>query len=101
MMVGWQTHLVNNELDIRNFDFSMWAWWINLLNASGLSSALARFVKEKGELLEAFGCHREMADKIGELNARLSEMAVAENFSLHNKHFDERGRVDEGREVWK
>jgi hypothetical protein len=70
-MVGWQTHLVNNELEIRNFDFSMWAWWINLLTASGLTSALARFLKEKGELLEAFGCYREMADKIGELNARL------------------------------
>ena len=36
LLVGWQTHLVNNELEIKNFDFKMWTWWINLLYASGL-----------------------------------------------------------------
>ena len=94
VMVGWQTNLVNNELDIRNFDFNMWAWWINLLAASGLTSPLARFVKEKEELLDVFGCYREMADKLRDLKMKLGGMAVAEDFSLQDKYLNQRGRVE-------
>ncbi len=53
-MVRWQTHLVNNELEIRNFDFGMWTWWINLLFSCGLHSYLARFLDEKERLLRIF-----------------------------------------------
>jgi MoaA/NifB/PqqE/SkfB family radical SAM enzyme len=82
IMVGWQTHIASNELDIKNFDFNMWAWWMNLLTASGLTAALASFVKEKEELLEAFGCYKETADKIKGLGMRLGGVGIADNLSL-------------------
>ena len=66
LLVRWQTHLVNNELEIKNFDFMMWAWWTNLLFESGHHYYLSRFLDEKQRVLESFDCYREMSDKIGE-----------------------------------
>jgi hypothetical protein len=73
-MVIWQTHLVNNNLEIRNFDFLMWIWWINLLSVSGLRSYLARFLDEKERLLESFGCYRKVAAQIGEWKRGIDPM---------------------------
>ena len=50
IMVGWQTSLVNNELDVRNFDFNMWAWWINLLAGIRTDLGLSGFCKGKGRI---------------------------------------------------
>ncbi len=97
LLVGWQTHLVNNELEIKNFDFKMWNWWINLLYACGLGSYLARFLDEKQRLLESFGCYREIADQIGEWKKITGAMAIP--VSLINE--SNLGESDTGRTEWK
>ncbi|MFZ2448512.1 MAG: radical SAM protein [Syntrophobacteraceae bacterium] len=71
-LVGWQKHLVKNELEIKNFDFAMWTWWTSLLAASGLKSYLASFLDEKERLLESFGCYGEVAAKIAEAKTVLA-----------------------------
>ena len=88
-IVGWQTHLVNNELEIRNFDFGMWTWWINLLAASGLHSYLERFLDEQERLLGSFGCFREMADQIVECKRMISK-AVSTGL-INRSNFSESG----------
>ena len=97
LLVGWQTHLVNNELEIKNFDFRMWNWWINLLYASGLGSYLAGFLDEKQRLLESFGCYREIADQIEEWKKITGVKAIPA--SLINE--SNLGESDTGRTEWR
>ncbi len=66
LLVGWQTHLVNNELDLRNFDFTMWFWWVRLLASSGRYSYLTHFAEEHERLLQPFDCYREIAGQLAE-----------------------------------
>jgi len=63
-VVGWQKHLVNNELEIRNFDFAMWTWWINLLARSGQDDFLRQFLSEREALLSPCGCYEQIADRV-------------------------------------
>lgn len=59
-MLEWQRYIVDNELKIENLDFSMWKWWIELLKVSGLYGPLLEFLMEKEELIEQFGCYKEI-----------------------------------------
>src|SRR5208337_3000255 len=95
-MVIWQTHLVNNDLEIRNFDFSMWVWWVNLLRAAGLRSYLARFLDEKGRLLESFACYRKVADQIGEWKREIDPMVPTTLINETNFRESDRGGTSWG-----
>jgi hypothetical protein len=64
VIVGWQKCLIENELDINNFDFDMWSWWIDLLSASGLYSYLTQFLAERENLLSSMDCYQGVAKKI-------------------------------------
>ncbi|RLB35451.1 MAG: hypothetical protein DRH20_11035, partial [Deltaproteobacteria bacterium] len=77
-LVAWQRHLVKHELDIRNLDFHMWAWWIRLLALSGLKEALARFLADRENLLQVFPCYH---DKAEELRASLNQLLYGFHFS--------------------
>jgi hypothetical protein len=70
IMVNWQKEIIENELEIRGFNFSIWSWWIELLRASGLDGYLNRFLAERLSLLDRFGCFQEEAKKI---NAMLNQ----------------------------
>ena len=83
-LIGWQTQLVNNELEIRNFDFTMWSWWMFLLASSGADSYLVRFLHEKEQLLESFGCHREAADQISEWKKKVLWTGYRGNFTARH-----------------
>lgn len=71
LMVSWQKHLMQNELAVKNFDFTMWVWWIDLLTVSGFHKHLVQFLAEKDRLLACFGCYREVAYHIRNLLNRL------------------------------
>ncbi|MHC1728115.1 MAG: radical SAM protein [Syntrophobacteraceae bacterium] len=96
-LVGWQTHLVNNELEIRNFDFMMWIWWVQLLASSGRYSYLTRFSDEKEQLLQPFDCYREMAGQIGEWKKAFGKPGVSAG-SLRGENIKEQ---DKGRMGWR
>lgn len=64
VVVGWQKCLIENELEINNFDFDMWSWWIDLLSASGLDSYLAQFLADRENLLSSMDCYQGVAEKI-------------------------------------
>lgn len=64
VVVGWQKCLIENELDINNFDFDMWSWWIDLLSASGLDTYLTQFLAERENLLSSMDCYQGVAKKI-------------------------------------
>jgi hypothetical protein len=64
IIVGWQKCLIENELDINNFDFDMWSWWIDLLSVSGLDSYLIQFLAERENLLASMDCYQGVAKKI-------------------------------------
>ncbi|MCE5336991.1 MAG: radical SAM protein [Desulfobacteraceae bacterium] len=64
MLVGWETELVNKELRIDNFDFTMWFWWMNLLAASGRHAYLKELLDEKEQVLGAFNCYGEIVERI-------------------------------------
>lgn len=52
-IISWAKQLVDNELEVRNFDIDMWFWWIDLLKNSGLEEYLGYFVKERLSLLNS------------------------------------------------
>ncbi len=96
-LVAWQTYMVNNELEIRNFDFKMWTWWMELLAVSGLRTCLAGFLDEKEQVLEAFGCYTDIAAQIRELKKTVSNFNFFAD-PLQDKNF---GEMDRGRMAWR
>ncbi len=99
VMVGWQKHLVNNELEIRNFDFNMWGWWIRLLAGAGLNGHLAEFLNKKELLLQSFNCYGEMAEKISGMKKALEGMDNPSGSSASPNGKQERAEME--RMVWK
>lgn len=71
VLVGWQKHLVENELQIKNFDFALWFWWADLLAASGLYQAMGEFLLQQETLLSVFGCYDSIA---AQLRRKLNEL---------------------------
>lgn len=96
-LVAWQTYMVNNELEIRNFDFKMWTWWMELLAVSGLRTCLAGFLDEKEQVLKAFGCYTDIAAQIRELKKTVSNFNFFAD-PLQDKNFEE---MDRGRMAWR
>jgi hypothetical protein len=71
VLVGWQKHLVEHELEIKNFDFQFWFWWADLLAASGLYQFMGEFLIQQEALLSVFGCYDSIAVQ---LRRKLNEL---------------------------
>lgn len=71
VLVAWQRHLVEHELEIRNFDFHFWFWWADLLAASGLYQFMGEFLIRQEALLSVFGCYDSVAVQ---LRRKLNEL---------------------------
>lgn len=52
-IVAWAKHIVDNELEIKNFDMDMWFWWMDLLKNSGLEEYLRYFIEDRIFLTES------------------------------------------------
>ena len=71
IVVNWSKQLLSTELEMKGFDFAMWSWWIELLQASGLEAYLSRFLAERLALLDRFECFQEEAGRIKTLLNRI------------------------------
>ncbi len=63
-IVAWAKHLVDNELEVKNFDTDMWFWWIELLKNSGLEGYASYFIKDRLELLSSVDFYHNVKNEL-------------------------------------
>jgi len=72
-LVRWQRGLLEDELEVNSLDSGRWMWFLDLLDASGLDSAIAEFAGARARFLEPFPVHRALQNEL----AALAESAAA------------------------
>ncbi|HTP28760.1 MAG TPA: glycosyltransferase, partial [Anaeromyxobacteraceae bacterium] len=66
-LLTWQRELIQDDLEVRNFDFAMWEWWLQAMAEAGLKKPMVRFLADREALLSCTPCYSKVSEQMRQL----------------------------------